>query len=144
VQAAGSGPMGFGIPAALGAKLVHPDRPVVAVVGDGGFAMTMNGLMTAIEQDIPIITVVLNKALGWVLHGSGRFAAEFNEFNHAEIAKPMGCRGVRVEDPAALGPALREALGARAPTVIGVMTSLEVTFADITSQLAKDASPRRR
>ena len=145
LQAAGSGPMGFGIPAALGAKLVHPDRPVVAVVGDGGFAMTMNGLMTAIEQDIPIITVVFNnKALGWVLHGSGRFAAEFNDFNHAEIAKAMGCRGVRVTDPAALGPALREALAARVPTVIDVMTSLEVTFADITSQLAKDASPRRR
>src|SRR5271170_5743361 len=145
LQAAGSGPMGFGIPAALGAKLVHPDRPVVAACGDGGFAMTMNGLMTAIEQDIPIITVVFNnKALGWVLHGSGRFAAEFNDFNHAEIAKAMGCRGVRVTDPAALGPALREALAARAPTVIDVMTSLEVTFADITSQLAKDASPRRR
>ena len=47
LQAAGSGPMGFGIPAALAAKLVHPDRPVVAVCGDGGFAMTMNGLMTA-------------------------------------------------------------------------------------------------
>jgi len=145
LQAAGSGPMGFGIPAALGAKLVHPDRPVVAVCGDGGFAMTMNGLMTAIEQDIPIITVVFNnKALGWVLHGSGRFAAEFNDFNHAEIARAMGCGGVRVTDPAALGPALREALAARAPTVIDVMTSLEVTFADITSQLAKAASPRRR
>ena len=47
LQAAGSGPMGFAIPAALAAKLVHPDRPVVAVCGDGGFAMTMNGLMTA-------------------------------------------------------------------------------------------------
>ena len=56
----------------------------------------------------------------------------------------MGCRGVRVEDPAALGTALGEALAARTPTVIDVMTSLKVTFADITSQLAKDASPRRR
>ncbi|HEV2302166.1 MAG TPA: thiamine pyrophosphate-binding protein, partial [Stellaceae bacterium] len=53
LQAAGSGPMGFAIPAALGAKLVHPGRPVVAVCGDGGFAMTMNGLMTAIQHDIP-------------------------------------------------------------------------------------------
>jgi acetolactate synthase I/II/III large subunit len=145
LQAAGSGPMGFGIPAALGAKLVHPDRPVVAVVGDGGFAMTMNGLMTAVEHDIPIITVVFNnKALGWVLHGSGPFAAEFNDFDHAAIARAMGCRGVRIEDPAALAPALREALAAREPSVIDVRTSLEVTFADITSQLAKDASPRRR
>jgi acetolactate synthase I/II/III large subunit len=145
LQAAGSGPMGFAIPAALGAKLVHPDRPVVAVCGDGGFAMTMNGLMTAIEQDIPIVTVVFNnKALGWVLHGSGPFAAEFKDFDHAAIARAMGCRGVRVTDPDALGPALQEALAARTPTVIDVMTSLKVTFADITSQLAKDASPRRR
>jgi acetolactate synthase-1/2/3 large subunit len=137
--------MGFGIPAALGAKLVHPDRPVVAVVGDGGFAMTMNGLMTAVEQDIPIITVVFNNnALGWVLHGSGPFAAEFKDWDHAAIARAMGCRGVRVEDPAGLAPALGEALGARKPCVIDVRTSLKTTFADITSQLAKDASPRRR
>jgi acetolactate synthase-1/2/3 large subunit len=145
LQAAGSGPMGFGIPAALGAKLVHPDRPVVAVVGDGGFAMTMNGLMTAVEQDIPIITVVFNNnALGWVLHGSGPFAAEFKDWDHAAIARAMGCRGVRVEDPAGLAPALGEALAAREPCVIDVRTSLKTTFADITSQLAKDASPRRR
>jgi acetolactate synthase-1/2/3 large subunit len=145
LQAAGSGPMGFAIPAALGAKLVHPDRPVVAVCGDGGFAMTMNGLMTAVEQDIPIITVVFNnKALGWVLHGSGPFAAEFNDWDHAAIARALGCRGVRVEEPGALAPALRDALAARQPTVIDVRTSLKVTFADITSQLAKDASPRRR
>ena len=73
LQAAGSGPMGFAIPAALAAKLVNPERPVVAVCGDGGFAMTMNGLMSAIEQDIPIIVVVFNNnALGWVHHGGGR------------------------------------------------------------------------
>ncbi len=145
LQAAGSGPMGFGIPAALAAKLVHPDRPVVAVVGDGGFAMTMNGLMTALEHDIPIVVVVFNnKALGWVLHGSGPFAAEFQEFDHAAIARAMGCRGTRVEDPAGLAPALHEALAARTPTVIDVMTSLAVSFADITSPLANEASPRRR
>ncbi len=110
LQAAGSGPMGFGIPAALAAKLVHPDRAVVAVVGDGGFAMTMNGLMTALEHDIPIVVVVFNnKALGWVLHGSGPFAAEFKDFDHAAIARAMGCHGTRVEDPAALAPALQEA-----------------------------------
>jgi acetolactate synthase I/II/III large subunit len=145
LQAAGSGPMGFAIPAALGAKLVHPERPVVAVCGDGGFAMTMNGLMTAVEHDIPIVVVVFNnKALGWVLHGSGPFAAEFNDFDHAAIARAMGCRGVRVEDPSAIAPALAEALATRAATVLDVRTSLAVTFADITSQLAKDASPRRR
>jgi acetolactate synthase-1/2/3 large subunit len=107
--------------------------------------MTMNGLMTALEHDIPIVVVVFNnKALGWVLHGSGPFAAEFKEFDHAAIARAMGCRGTRVEDPAGLAPALHEALAARVPTVIDVMTSLSVSFADITSPLANEASPRRR
>src|SRR5438105_2158763 len=145
LQAAGSGPMGFGIPAALAAKLVNPDQPVVAAVGDGGFAMTMNGLMTALEHDIPITVVVFNnKALGWVLHGSGPFAAEFKDFDHAAIARAMGCRGTRVEQPAALVPALQEALASRQPTVIDVRTSLKTSFADITSPLANEASPRRR
>jgi acetolactate synthase-1/2/3 large subunit len=145
LQAAGSGPMGFAIPAALAAKLVYPDKPVVAVCGDGGFAMTMNGLMTGIEQDIPIVVVVFNnKALGWVLHGGGPFAAEFNDFDHAAIARAMGCRGHRVEDAADLAPAIKEALTARVPTVIDVRTSLKTSFADITSPLAVEASPRRR
>jgi acetolactate synthase-1/2/3 large subunit len=145
LQAAGSGPMGFAIPAALAAKLVHPDRPVVAVCGDGGFAMTMNGMMTALEQDIPIVTVVFNNnALGWVYHGGGPFAAEFNDFDHAAIARAMGCRGERVVDAARLGPALTEAIASRQPTVLDVRTSLKQSFADITSPLAVEASPRRR
>jgi acetolactate synthase-1/2/3 large subunit len=118
---------------------------VVAVCGDGGFAMTMNGMMTAIEHDIPIVTVVFNNnALGWVLHGGGPFAAEFNDFDHAAIARAMGCQGERVEDPARLGPAIKEAVAARVPTVIDVRTSLKTSFADITSPLAVEASPRRR
>jgi acetolactate synthase I/II/III large subunit len=145
LQAAGSGPMGFAIPAALAAKLVHPHRPVVAVCGDGGFAMTMNGMMTAIEHDIPITTVVFNNnALGWVLHGGGPFAAEFNDFDHAAIARAMGCNGTRIEDAKDLGPALQEALAARKPTVLDVRTSLKTSFADVTSALANEASPRRR
>lgn len=141
LQAAGSGPMGFAIPAALGAKLVHPDRPVLAICGDGGFAMSMNGLMTALEQDIPIVVVVFNnKALGWVLHGGGPFAAEFRDFDHAAIARAMGCGGIRVSDPDRLGPAIREAIASRQPTVIDVETSLhDITFAEITSPLAKVA-----
>lgn len=145
LQAAGSGPMGFAIPAALGARLVHPDRPVVAVCGDGGFAMTMNGLMTALEHDIPIIVVVFNNnALGWVYHGSGPFAAAFKDFDHGAIARAMGCEGVRVTEPSALAPALTAALKTRVPTVIDVRTSMDVSFADITSPLAVAANPRRR
>ncbi len=139
LQAAGSGPMGFAIPAALGAKLVHPDRPVLAICGDGGFAMSMNGMMTALEQDIPIVCVVFNnQALGWVYHGGGPFAAEFKAFDHAAIARAMGCEGVRVTEADQLGGAIGDAVAARKPTVIDVVTALDdITFADITSPLAK-------
>jgi len=137
LQAAGAGPMGFGIPAALAAKLVHPERTVVAICGDGGFAMTMNGMMTAVEHNIPIVNVVFNnKALGWVLHGGGPFAAEFEDFDHAAIARAMKCNGIRVTEPNQLESALREAIGSGKPTVVDVVTSLEVSYRDVTSPLA--------
>ncbi|HLZ83196.1 MAG TPA: thiamine pyrophosphate-binding protein [Caulobacteraceae bacterium] len=137
LQAAGAGPMGFAIPAALAAKLVHPDRTVAAICGDGGFAMTMNGLMSALEHRIPIIVVVFNNhALGWVLHGGGPFAAEFNDFDHAAIARAMGCDGVRVTDPADIAGAIQAATKSDLPTVIDVVTSLDVSFRDVTSPLA--------
>ncbi len=138
LQAAGAGPMGFGIPAALAAKLVHPGRTVVAVVGDGGFAMTMNGLMTAVEQSLPIVVVIFNNlALGWSLHSRGPFATTLADFDHGAIARGMGCHGVRVTEPSQLGPALAEAVRADRPTVIDVMTSLSMAFDGLTSPLAQ-------
>jgi acetolactate synthase-1/2/3 large subunit len=129
LQAAGAGPMGYAIPAALAAKLIHPDRPVVAVCGDGGFAMTMNGLMTAIEHDISIAVVVLNnRILGAVAHDTGPYATHFGDFDHGAIARAMGCRGVRISDPGALGAAIRDACAARTPTVIDVVSSPDVSF----------------
>lgn len=137
LQAAGAGPMGFAIPAALAAKLVYPHRAVVAVCGDGGFAMTMNGLMSAVEHNIPIVVVVFNNhALGWVLHGGGPFAAEFNDFDHGAIARSMGCAGMRVTEPGELEDAIRDAVASGKPTVIDVITSLDVTYRDVTSPLA--------
>lgn len=146
LQAAGAGPMGFAIPAALAVKLIHPDRPAVAVTGDGGFAMTMNGLMTAIEEDIPIVTVVFNnRALGWVLHGRGEFAAEFNDFDHAAIARSMGCLGWRIEDPDELGDAIAEAVKSNRPAVIDVHTALDaISYADVTTPLLNPAPPKQK
>jgi acetolactate synthase-1/2/3 large subunit len=129
LQAAGSGPMGYAIPAALAAKLVHPNRTVVAVCGDGGFAMTMNGLMTALEHKIPIVVVVFNnRTLGAVAHDTGPFATNFGDFDHGAIARGMGCNGVRVADPNELASAIRTAAAAWTPTVIDVVSSAEVSF----------------
>ena len=90
---------------------------------------------------VPIVAVMFNnRALGWVLHGGGPFAAEFHDFDFAAIARAMGCGGARVSDPGQLGPAIREAIGSRQPAVIDVATSLhDITFADITAPLAKVA-----
>lgn len=134
LQAAGAGPMGYAIPSALAAKLVYPDRPVVAVCGDGGFSMSANGLMTAIENNIPIIVVLFNNhMLGWSTHVRGPFAAQFNDFDHAEMARSMQCHGVKAHTPQEFADALREALLQDRPTVIDVELSSELSFQDVMS-----------
>jgi acetolactate synthase-1/2/3 large subunit len=132
--------MGYAIPAALALKLIHPDHPVVAVCGDGGFAMSMNGLMTAREQNLPIVVLVMNNSvLGWVVHGQGSrlIASEFEEFDYASIARAMGCDGIRVHTPKELAGTLRDAMGSKRPTLIDAVSSRDQPFQKITSRFAK-------
>ena len=140
VQAAGMGPMGYAIPAALAAKLIYPKREAVAVCGDGGFAMTMNGLMTAREQEIPIVVVVMNNsALGWVKHEqvemSREIACDFAATDHAEIARSLGCMGWRVERPQDLPAALAEALSSGRPGVVDVVTTLDESYRSVVAEI---------
>jgi acetolactate synthase I/II/III large subunit len=138
LQPAGGGGMGYAIPAAMGAKLAAPDRTVVAVCGDGGFAMTMHALMTAIQENLPIGVVVLNnEALGWVLHGMGAeaVAASFAAFDHAAIARAIGCDGIRVTTVQELGDAIKRLDGLTTPLVIDVPTSLALSFKDMEQDL---------
>jgi len=139
LQPAAVGGMGYAIPAALAAKVIHPKRAAIAVCGDGGFGIAMNGLLTAIEERINIVTVVLNNsALGWVRHGQGDrpIASDFAAFDYAAIARAMGCDAFRVEDPADVTPTIDKALAAGKPAVVEVITSLAATFRDVTSPLA--------
>jgi acetolactate synthase-1/2/3 large subunit len=139
LQPSAVGGMGYAIPAALAAKLLRRDDPAVAVCGDGGFAIAMNGMMTARDEDIPIVTVVFNNSqLGWVRHGQGTrpVASGFAEYDHAAIARAMGCEGIRVERPGELQDALARALTCGRPTVVDVITSDRYTFRDVASPLA--------
>jgi len=140
LQPAAVGGMGYALPAALAAKLVHPDRPAVAVCGDGGFGIALNGLFTAVEQRIPIVVVVFNNGhLGWVYHGQGEkhIASDFGAgFDYAGIAQAMGCASERVERPEALGDALDRGMKSERPIVLDVVTSMRPTFRDVTSPLA--------
>ena len=137
----GIGAMGYAVPAALAGKLVFPDRQVIAVTGDGGFSMAMNGIMTARDENIPIVVVVLNySALGWVKHGQGNrtINSSFSDMNFADVAKAIGVNGIRVEQPAAIAGAIEEALAARKPTVVDVVTAFDgLSFRYVTAALAQ-------
>src|SRR5262249_20260009 len=98
----------------------------------------MNSIMTSLEESLPISAIVLNnQALGWVYHGQrNTIASEFGAFDHAAIARAMGARGIRVEQPDEIAPALRDAIASKQTTVVDVHTSLDETFRKVTSPLA--------
>jgi acetolactate synthase-1/2/3 large subunit len=132
--------MGYAIPAALAAKLVYPERQVVAVCSDGGYGISMNAMLTAYEEQIPIVAVILNNnALGWVKHGMGprAVASDFADFDYAAIARSFGCGGIRVDEAGKLDGALAEALDSGVPFVVDVRTSLDEDFNRVTAPLAK-------
>ncbi len=99
--------LGWGLPLALGAKLARPGSPVFAIVGDGGFAHVWSELETAVRNKTPVIVTVLNNGvLGFqkdaedIKFGRHTSACYFAPVDHAAVARAVGCRGVRVEDPA--------------------------------------------
>ena len=134
LQPAGGGGMGYAIPAALGAKLAYPDRPIVAVCGDGGFSMMLHALMTAVHEKIAIGVVVFNnKALGWSMHGSrDRVGADYGDFDLAAIAHSIGCEAVRLDEVDEL-PALLERCtwATDRPFVVDIPTSTDVSFKSV-------------
>jgi len=143
-QPSSIGGMGYALPAAMGAKLTEPERDCVAVCGDGGFAMTMNALLTAAQYRIPVVTVVLNNSvLGWVKDGQRRrgnrfIASELGRTDYAKIAQAMGCIGVRVESLKDLVGELDRVRGAKDPVVLDVVTTEDAPFWQVQSPLAKE------
>ncbi len=120
-----SGAMGYGLPAAITAALVHRDRPVVALVGDGGLAMTMAELETAVREGVRVVVVVFdNERYGTIrmhqdLRGTGEgVGTDLGPVDFAAIARAVGARGARVEQDDAFEPALRAALAAERTSVI--------------------------
>lgn len=104
--------MGFGVPAAIAAKLTHPGRPVIALVGDGGFAMTATEMRIAAALGLALTVVVftdnsLNRIeLRQQAMGYPPTATRMGGTDLAALAEAMGCDGVRVDTPAALEKAL--------------------------------------
>jgi acetolactate synthase-1/2/3 large subunit len=124
--------LGWGLPLAIGAKLAQPDVPVVAIVGDGGFAHSWAELETMVRLRIPVTTIVLNNGiLGFqrdaetVKFGQYTSACHFSPVDHAAIAAACGCRSARVDDPADLAALIRTGIEADGPFLIEVMTDPE-------------------
>lgn len=124
--------MGFGAPAALGVKIAHPDKVVVSLVGDGGFGQNPALLATAVEENIPVVWVIMNNhAFGTIAglekaHFDTTYGTVFRKDgkpyspDYAAIAKAYGVEGVKVQAAAEFKPALQRAIEANKPFVIDV------------------------
>lgn len=121
-----SGAMGYGLPAAVAASLVAPNRPVIAVCGDGGLAMTMNELETAVRSGAtPVVLVFDNQRYGTIaMHqrneGYSGTATELGRIDFAAVARACGAQGIRVTSNTEFEPALREALRARRTSLLHI------------------------
>jgi acetolactate synthase-1/2/3 large subunit len=122
-----SGAMGYGLPAAIGAKMARPDGPVVSVSGDGGFLMTMSELETAVRYQAPVVALVLdNQRHGTIRmhqereHPGRVVGTDLSTPDLATVAKAFGADGWSVDDNDQLEPALRKALTSEKPSVIHV------------------------
>ena len=134
LRAAGS--LGWAFPATLGAQCAAGPRKVVCFTGDGGFYYHLAELETARRYNIPA-TIVINNNSGFGQNltgvhrisgnrpGRGEELIRFGPTDFTEVAKSFGVRGIRVEQPQDLAPALQQALAADAPVVVDVVTDLE-------------------
>lgn len=124
--------LGWGLPLAIGAKVARPNSPVVALVGDGGFAHSWAELETTMRMKIPVTIIVLNNGiLGFqkdaetVKFSAYTTACHFRPVDHAAIARACGCQGFTIDDPNELPNVLRDALSASCSTLIEVITDPE-------------------
>ena len=129
ISSGGLGTMGFGFPAAIGAKVACPDDPVISVNGDGGFLMVCQELATVREYDLPVIAIVLeNRTLGMVyqwqsLLYNGRHSE--TKLGHSpdfvKLAESFGVNAVKVEKPGETKDALKTAIKDNEPALINVV-----------------------
>lgn len=133
ISSGGLGTMGFGFPAALGAKIAKPDVPVVDVAGDGSFLMNERELATSIEEKIPVTVIILdNRVLGMVAQWqralynrrySNVFLGKSPDF--VKLAEAYGAIGIRVESYDEFRKAVKDSLKSDVTTVIDVPVSYE-------------------
>ncbi|HWZ65354.1 MAG TPA: thiamine pyrophosphate-dependent enzyme [Patescibacteria group bacterium] len=129
ISSGGAGTMGFGFPAAIGAQLARPKEQVIAIVGDGGFQMTLCELATACINKLPVVVIIMNNHyLGMVRQWQELFFdnresgvnLEGNP-NFVILAEAYGAKGINIESPSELENKLQEALSIKnRPVIVNV------------------------
>ena len=121
-----SGNLGYAYPTALGAKVACPDKPVIAICGDGGFFYNVQELSTAARYGINVVAVVFNdNAYGNVARDldeawGGSFGADLHNPDFMKLADAFGVLGMRAKQPTDVGRLVREAIGMNRPTLVEV------------------------
>jgi acetolactate synthase-1/2/3 large subunit len=129
-----SGSMGFGLPAAVGAKRLHPERMVVAFAGDGCFLMNGQEFATAVQYDLPIVVIVIDNAnYGTIrMHQERRFpgrvsATALRNPDFAALARAYGGHGETVERTEEFAPAFERAVATGLPSIIHVKVATDAS-----------------
>jgi benzoylformate decarboxylase len=129
------GGLGFALPAAIGLRMAMPDRPVVAVAGDGSSLYSVQSLWTAVDQRVGALFVVLANGRYAVMdrlaegHGGKAPWPAFPEVSVSGLAQSLGCLSVRVDDLASLEEALSGFDPSAGPLLIEVVVPVEEEFA---------------
>ncbi|HEV7625682.1 MAG TPA: thiamine pyrophosphate-dependent enzyme [Streptomyces sp.] len=123
-----AGAMGYGVPAAVAAKLLHPDRQVIAFAGDGCFLMNGQELATAVDCAADIVVIVVNNSkLGTIRAHQERWfpgrvsGTALTNPDFPALARAYGAHGCRVESPEAFGAALHQALNRDGPSLVEIV-----------------------
>lgn len=143
------GCLGVGLPFALAAKVAHPDRQVVCVIGDGSVGLNFAEFDTMVRHGLNVVTVVNNDhQWGMSLHGQQLMYGQDRTVvtalaptRYDLAAAGLGCHAEHVERPEELGPALQRALASQRPACVNVMTDPSV-IAPITQMMVASASPK--
>jgi len=125
-----SGAMGYGMPAAIGAKVAFPEKVVVSISGDGGFMMTMQEFETAVRYNVPIIQIIANNNIYGTIraHQEAKFperviATKLSNPNYADLATNFGGYGERVSHNDQFADALQRAIESKKPAIIEIVTN---------------------